>query len=55
MFKVLVPIFKAKPKLYHGLLFLQKLIDVLVLNLKAMFSAQVKVRNKDFCVVTELL
>ena len=31
-----------------------KLIDVriLVLNFKAMFSAQVKVRKKDFCVVS---
>ena len=32
----------------------KKLIDVLVLNLKVMFWAQVKVRNKDFRVVTEL-
>jgi len=27
------------------------LIDVLVLNFKAMLSAQVKVRKKDFCIV----
>ena len=32
-----IPIFKAKPKMYHGLLFLQKTINVLVLNFKAMF------------------
>ena len=36
----------------HGLLFLQKnVIDVLVLNFKAMFLARVKVRKKDFCIV----
>ena len=29
----------------------KKLIDVLVLNFKAMFSALVKVRKKDFCIV----
>ena len=28
-----------------------KLIDVLVLNFKAMFSARVKVRKKGFCIV----
>ena len=48
LFKVLVPIFNAKPKMYHGLLFLQK-IDWCV-SLKS----QVKVRSKDFRVVTEL-
>ena len=29
----------------------EKLIDLLVLNFKAMFLAQVKVRKKDFCMV----
>ena len=29
----------------------KKLIDVLVLNFKAMFSAGVKVRKKHFCIV----
>ena len=28
----------------------QKLIDILALNFKAMFSARVKVRKKDFCI-----
>ena len=54
LFKVLVPIFKAKPKITMDYSSCKKLIDVLVLNLKAMFWAQVKVRNKDFRVVTEL-
>lgn len=47
----LAPIFKVKPNLYHGLLFLQKFICILVLNFKAMFWAQVKVRKKNFCMV----
>ena len=29
----------------------EKMIDPFVVNFKAMFSAQVKVRKKDFCVV----
>ena len=47
-FKILVPIFKAKPKLYHGLLFF---INVSGLNLQAIFTALVKVRKKGFCIV----
>ena len=40
--------------MHHGLLLSQKkkkLIDALVLNFKAIFSARVKVREKDFCIV----
>ena len=48
IFKVLVPIFKAKHKMYYGLLLRKVLIDVLVLNLKAMSSARLRVRKKDF-------
>ena len=29
----------------------KKLIDVVILNFKAMFPAHVKVRKKDFCIV----
>ena len=45
LFKVLVPMLKAKSRMYHMVLFL---IDDLVLNFMAMFSALVKVRKKDF-------
>ena len=38
---MLVPIFKAKIKL----------IDILVLNFKTMFSAWVNVGKKEFCIV----
>ena len=30
----------------------KKLINILVLNMKATYSAQVKVRKKDFCIVS---
>ena len=54
IFKVLVPIFEGKRKMYHELLFLQKKIDVLIidvfLNLKDVFSALVRIRKKDLYV-----
>jgi len=49
--KVLVPIFKAKPKMYHYYSSCQKLTDVSVLNFKPMFAAWVKVTKKGFCLV----
>lgn len=48
--KVLAPILKAKAKMRHGFLFLQKLIDVLILNFKAILLALRKIRKKDFCI-----
>lgn len=47
--QVLVPILKAKPKMYQK--HFKKLIDVLAPKFEAMFLAGVKVRKKDLCTV----
>ena len=47
--KVLVHIFKAKPKMYHGLLFSPKIDRCLSPKFKG--NARLKVRKKDFCII----
>ena len=44
-FKVLISIFKAKPKVCHGLFFFPKI------GFKVMFWVVVKATKKDFCTV----
>ena len=51
IFKVLVGIFKATRKTYVDYSSCKKLIDVLVLNFRAMLLARVKVTTKNCCIV----